>query len=91
MRMKVLEALAAGKALIATPRAAEGVEAFAGECFVLAEDEGELVAGLVCLLINVDRRRELAENARAWAERNLGWGRGVEEFERLYGTLVARE
>jgi polysaccharide biosynthesis protein PslH len=91
MRMKVLEALAAGKALIATPRAAEGVEAVAGEDFVLAEDEGELVAGLVRLLSNVDLRRRLAENARAWAERNLGWGRGVEEFERLYGALVARE
>jgi glycosyltransferase involved in cell wall biosynthesis len=88
MRMKVLEALAAGKALLATPRAAEGVEAVAGEHFALAEDENELVDELVHLLLDVDRRRALGTNARDWAEQNLGWDRGVEAFERLYETLI---
>jgi glycosyltransferase involved in cell wall biosynthesis len=91
MRMKVLEALAAGKALVATPRAAEGLEAVPGEHFVLADDENELVDGLVHLLLDVDRRRALGEKARAWAEQNLGWDRGVEAFERLYGTLIGTE
>ena len=45
MRMKVLEALAAGKVLVATPRAAEGVDAVPGEHFVLAAGEDELVDG----------------------------------------------
>jgi polysaccharide biosynthesis protein PslH len=88
MRMKVLEALAAGKALVATPRAAEGVDAVAGKHFLLAEDEDELVDALSELLLDRERRGELAESARAWAERNLGWEPGVEEFEQLYDTLV---
>ncbi len=91
MRMKVLEALAAGKALVATPRAAEGLEAAPGEHFVLAEDEQELVDGVVHLLLDVDKRRALGEKARAWAEQNLGWDRGVEAFERLYETLIGTE
>jgi glycosyltransferase involved in cell wall biosynthesis len=88
MRMKVLEALAAGKALVATPRAAEGVAATPGRHFVLAQTEEEFVAALAELLRDRERRRALGTAARRWAEENLGWGRGVEEFERLYETLI---
>ena len=88
MRMKVLEALAAGKALVATPRAAEGVEAVAGEHYVLAADEGELVDGLASLLLDRGRRGELGRNARDWAEQNLSWANGVAAFEQLYDALV---
>jgi glycosyltransferase involved in cell wall biosynthesis len=90
MRMKVLEAMAAGKALVATPRAAEGVEAIAGQHFLLAENEDELVDALARLLQDRDRRCALGQNARAWAEQNLGWERGVEAFETLYESLVAK-
>jgi polysaccharide biosynthesis protein PslH len=88
MRMKVLEALAAGKALVATPRAAEGVEANPGEHFLLAEGEDELVDALSEVLLDRERRRRLAESGRAWAEANLGWDRGAEAFERLYASLI---
>lgn len=88
MRMKVLEALAAGKALVATPRAAEGVEAVAGEHFLLAKDEDELVESLADLLLDRERRRALGENGRVWAERNLGWERGAAAFEQLYDALA---
>jgi glycosyltransferase involved in cell wall biosynthesis len=88
MRMKVLEALAAGKALVATPRAAEGVAAIPGDQFVLAATEDELVDALTGLLLDRERRRTLGVGARAWAERNLGWQHGVEAFERLYDSLV---
>ena len=90
MRMKVLEALASGKALVATPRAAEGVGAAPGEHFLLGHDADELVDALVGLLLDPGRRRALAERARAWAEENLGWERGVAEFERLYDTVAGR-
>ena len=57
MRGKVLEALGAGKALVATPRAAEGVEALPGRHFVLATTEAELVDAVAGLLLDPDRRR----------------------------------
>jgi glycosyltransferase involved in cell wall biosynthesis len=88
MRMKVLEALAAGKALVATPRAAEGVEAVPDEHFVLAGDEDELVEAIARLVLEPERRRALGERAREWAEQNLGWERGVEAFERLYDDIA---
>jgi polysaccharide biosynthesis protein PslH len=87
MRMKVLESLAAGKALVASPRAAEGVEELAGEQLLVAEDADEMVDALASLLLDPARRRRLAESARRWAESNLGWERGVAAFEELYDTL----
>jgi glycosyltransferase involved in cell wall biosynthesis len=90
MRMKVLEALAAGKALVATPRAAEGVEAAAGEQYVLAEGEDDLVEALVHILLDRERRAGLGASARRWAEQNLGWTRGVDAFEELYDALKNR-
>jgi glycosyltransferase involved in cell wall biosynthesis len=88
MRMKVLEALAAGKALVATPRAAEGVEATAGKHFLLAAGDDELVDAIAKLLLDPERRSALGRAAREWAERHLGWDRGIEAFERLYDTLA---
>jgi glycosyltransferase involved in cell wall biosynthesis len=87
MRMKVLEALAAGKALVATPRAAEGVEAVPGEHFLLAGSDDELVDALAELLLDPARRTTLARGARAWAEGHLGWDHGVEAFEGLYDRI----
>ena len=89
MRGKVLEALAAGKALVATPRAAEGVDASDGEHLLVADGEDALVDALVTLLLDRPRRRSLAGNARRWAESNLGWDRGVAAFEALYDRVAA--
>jgi glycosyltransferase involved in cell wall biosynthesis len=88
MRLKVLEALAAGKALVATRRAAEGVEAQPGEDLLVADDEEEIVEALVQLLLDPPRRRQLAEAARCWAEANLGWDDGVAAFEEIYDSLA---
>lgn len=89
MRMKVLETLAAGKALVATPRAAEGVEATAGEHYLLTENEDGIVEALTRLVQDRQARESLGGNARAWAEANLGWERGVRAFEQLYDELSA--
>ena len=92
MRGKVLEALAAGKALVATPRAAEGVDAVDGEHLVVADGEDELVEAIAALLLDRARRRRLGQSARRWAESNLGWEDGVAAFEKLYDAVaVPRE
>jgi glycosyltransferase involved in cell wall biosynthesis len=90
MRMKVLEALAAGKALVATPRAAEGIAAVPGEDYLLAANEDAIVDALAQLLQDIERRRSLGNNARRWAEKNLGWQQGVQAFEQLYSDLAVR-
>jgi glycosyltransferase involved in cell wall biosynthesis len=88
MRMKVLEALAAGKALVATPRAAEGIDALVGEHLLVATNEDEMVEALAGLLLDRDLRRRLGESARRWAESSLGWDHGVAAFEHVYNTVI---
>ncbi|MGH3083706.1 MAG: glycosyltransferase family 4 protein [Gaiellaceae bacterium] len=88
MRGKVLEALAAGKALVATPRAAEGLEAVPGEHFMLSATEDEIVDAVSDLLVDSGRRGGLARRAREWASEHLSWDRPVAAFEQLYASLA---
>jgi glycosyltransferase involved in cell wall biosynthesis len=88
MRVKVLEALAAGKAVIGSALAFDGVGLVDGEHAVLAESDAEFVSAALDLLNDVSRRATLGSNARAWAETNLSWDARVEAYERLYTSLL---
>jgi glycosyltransferase involved in cell wall biosynthesis len=88
MRVKVLEALAAGKALVATRLAAEGLDVVSGEQLLLAESDSELAEAIVLLLRDDERREALARRARAWAEAHLEWDATVREHEELYASLL---
>jgi glycosyltransferase involved in cell wall biosynthesis len=69
MRMKVLQALAAGKAVVTTSRGAEGFDCFDEPApLALADDAGAFAAATAALLAEPERRRELGERARAFAE-----------------------
>ena len=73
LQNKVLEAMAAGTPIVATPRAAAGVEARAGEHLMLADDAAGLAAATVALLRDPARARALARAARAFVERRHRW------------------
>jgi glycosyltransferase involved in cell wall biosynthesis len=88
MRVKVLEALAAGKAVIASRLAVEGLDLHDGRQFSLAETDAEFAAAILSLLEDPDRRRQLGTEARSWASRHLGWSRAVDSYETLYRSLV---
>ncbi|HEX5761378.1 MAG TPA: glycosyltransferase family 4 protein [Thermoanaerobaculia bacterium] len=88
MRVKVLEALAAGKAVVASPRAAEGLE---GAPLVLAEGDEETAEAVAGLLADREARIALATRARAWALAHLGWDRAVAAYEALYERLLREE
>lgn len=91
MRVKLLEALAGGKAVVASPIAASGLDVISGEQLILAETDEEFVASIVALARDRDARRRIGRNARAWAQENLGWGACVRRYERLYETLLTRQ
>jgi glycosyltransferase involved in cell wall biosynthesis len=90
MRVKVLEALAAGKAVVASPLAAEGLDVLAGEQVMLAETDQQFGEAIVGLLTDPDKRSSLAKRARAWACTNIGWEKSVAAYETLYESLLQR-
>ncbi len=89
MRVKVLEGLAAGKALVASPLAVEGLDLADGVQVVLAETDQEFCDAIGGLLSDPERRATIARRARAWACANLGWEKSVAAYERLYDSLIA--
>lgn len=86
MRVKVLEALAAGKAVVASPLAAEGLD---GAPLILAEGDEESAAAIATLLEDRGRRVALAGRAREWAVTRRGPEHTVDAFEALYERLLS--
>jgi len=85
MRMKVLEAMASGKAVAATPLAGEGYTEFGEpppiEFGESAEELGSAIAGL---LLDDERRRQLGREARDFAERHHSPASWARRLERIY-------
>ena len=88
MRVKVVEALAHGKAVVASPRAVEGLDVESGVQLVVADTDEQFVTEIVRLLRAPEQRRRLAVNARAWACAHLGEERWVAAYDALYDSLA---
>lgn len=88
MRQKVLEALGAGKAVVASPLASEGLAVRDGDQLLLAESDGEFVNAIGRLFTDPELRRALALRARAYAcAAEVGWERTGESYEAFYEQL----
>lgn len=90
MRVKVLEALAAGKAVVASSRALEGLDLLDEEHVLVAESDSEFAEAMSTLLSDDDLRVRLATHARGWACSNIGWDKSIEAYEALYESLLQR-
>lgn len=90
MRVKVLEALAAGKALVAYPLAVEGLDVANGEEVILAEDARQFGDAITWLLREPEMRAALASRARSWARSRLGWDHSIADYESLYARLMTK-
>jgi glycosyltransferase involved in cell wall biosynthesis len=89
MRLKVLEALAAGKALVATPLAVEGLAIRDGEHALVVDSDEAFAEALLRLLDDPGERRRLGAGARKWAEQHLDLALSAAAYERLYDELLS--
>ena len=85
MRMKVLEAMAAAKAVVTTPRGVEGFDCFEEHppLRVAAAEEDDFAAAVGELLADPKRRAELSAAARDFAEAHYSPGAWAERLETL--------
>ena len=72
-RLKILEALACGRALVSTPVGAEGLDLQDGRDLLLAADASAFAAATLRLLAEPDLRADLAAQGRRAAERRYDW------------------
>jgi polysaccharide biosynthesis protein PslH len=73
LQNKLLEALAMGKATVATPEANEGIQAAAGRDLLLAGPPEAFAATVLDLLADAPRRRALGEAGRDFIEAKWTW------------------
>ena len=88
MRVKVLEALAAGKATVGTTLAFEGMGIEPGRHALVADDAAAFTDAVALLLEDSTRRSELARDARAHVNAALSWDRTAARYQELYGKLL---
>jgi sugar transferase (PEP-CTERM/EpsH1 system associated) len=72
-RLKVLDAMAMGKALVSTSVGCEGIEATPGQHLVTADSPDAFAAATLALLGDAPRRRALGAAARELVERRYAW------------------
>jgi polysaccharide biosynthesis protein PslH len=90
MRMKVLQAMAAGKAVVTTPRGTEGYTGFGEEPpLAVGESEAEIAAATAELLEDDERRLQLGEWAREFAERHHSPEAWAERQTAVYEEAIA--
>ena len=73
LQNKVLEAMAVGTPVVATPTVAAALEVNPGTHLMVAGDAAELAAATVALLRDPERARAMATAARALVERRYRW------------------
>ncbi len=80
---KVLEAMAMGRPVVSTSRANGGIRADNQNDLIIADSAEEFTASIIDLLNNIDKRRQLSENARQFVIVNFNWKKNMDKLEQL--------
>jgi glycosyltransferase involved in cell wall biosynthesis len=88
-RLKVLDGLASGRAMVSTTMGAEGIDARDGEHLLLADGTDAFTAAVLRLLGDAALRERLAAGGRRLAESVYDWRVVTDRFEQLL-TEIAR-
>jgi len=86
-RYKVLESLAAGTAVVATPTAVEGLRVKNGVHVSVANDANSLAKETIKLLKDKDLRVHLANNGRRYVSENYDWSLISKKLDNIYQTM----
>jgi glycosyltransferase involved in cell wall biosynthesis len=83
-RLKVLEAMAMGKAIVSTTVGCEGFDLEQGQHLAIADEAETFARTVVELLDHAERRGELGQTARQYAAAHYDWQMIVPLLEKVY-------
>ncbi|MFH2035004.1 MAG: glycosyltransferase family 4 protein [Candidatus Zixiibacteriota bacterium] len=86
-RLKIMDALAMGKAIISTPIGAEGTDVVHGENIILAETAKDLIEATIKVFNDINLRKKLEINARKLAEEKYSWKSIAPKLNEVYNIL----
>jgi len=83
LQNKVLEAMAAGRPVVLTSQAAEGIAGRNGRDFLIADDPSNMAGCVIRLLKDAIYRAEIGRCARTFVEKHHRWEKELAKFERV--------
>jgi len=86
--IKILEAMAMGKAIVSTEAGINGLDLDRGADVIVADGPEEMARAINRLLDSAEEREALGSHARATAEKRYGWDAIAAEQKRLYLSLT---
>ena len=86
-RLKVLEAMAMGKAIVSTARGVEGIDLQRDRDAIVVDSPDAFAREVIAVLRDEERRRALGQSARRLAEAKYDWRAIVPAFERVYAEI----
>jgi glycosyltransferase involved in cell wall biosynthesis len=89
-RLKILEALAAGKAVVSTSIGAEGLELESGKHLMIADSPEEFAVRVIELLASKEARRHLGGNGRNVVAERFGWDGIANRLEAVWFDVARR-
>ncbi len=87
LKIKLVEALAFGKATVATPVAVQGCEAGIGNAFVLAKGPRDFIEPVIDLLSHPERRARLEQGAVKFAQEHFSPARAWADLDAALAQL----
>jgi glycosyltransferase involved in cell wall biosynthesis len=90
-RIKILEALAAGKAVVSTSIGAEGLEVRSGKHLLIADRPSEFARCVEELLASKDARARLGEEGRKLVNDRYGWDGIAARLESVWYQMSMKE
>jgi glycosyltransferase involved in cell wall biosynthesis len=86
--IKIMEAMAMGKAIVSTSAGIHGLDLRSGEDLIVSDPPEEMAAAISALLDSPERREALERQARRTAEERFGWDIIAETQRELYESLI---
>jgi glycosyltransferase involved in cell wall biosynthesis len=86
---KVLEALACGTPVVATPRAVAALQVKPGEQVLVGDGPVAFAEAILRLLRSAELRARLGRAGRRYVEQNHDWGTVASRLERVYQETIS--
>jgi glycosyltransferase involved in cell wall biosynthesis len=88
IRIKILEAMAAGLPVIASSISAEGIQASREDGLIICDEADQFIAEISALIMNTEEAKRLGENARSFILENHSWEKSAQQMIALFKTDV---
>jgi glycosyltransferase involved in cell wall biosynthesis len=88
LRIKIIEGMAYGKAIVSTSIGAEGIKCTNGKNIIIADSAKDFSAAVIDLLQHPEKVKNLETEARVFAENELDNSKVVKGLVNFYNTLL---